>query len=154
MYKSELVNLHSIKWEITRNFPLFWMTQPKSRSFSFFIGLSAKKRTFYRIFSTSSLALKSSQYYLLRNSRILNCINFVTEFHSNPTVFFKIMKNLKSAFVIGANMWKNKPNVTDWVTKWIFSTSSLAWKESVPKCLINFDEPKGGIDNYFFKNWF
>jgi hypothetical protein len=31
----------------------------------------------------------------------------------NPTVFFKIMKNLKSAFVVGANMLKNKPNVTD-----------------------------------------
>jgi hypothetical protein len=49
------------------------------------------------------------------NSRILNWINFVTEFYSNPTIFFKIMKNLKSAFVVGANMWKNKPNVTDWV---------------------------------------
>ena len=66
-------------------FPLFWMMQPKSRSFSFFIGFSAqKKRTFY----------------------------------------------------------------------WIFSTSSLVWKESVSKCLIIFDEPKGGVDNFFFKKWF
>ena len=82
MYQSYLVNLRSIKWEITRNFPLFWMMQPKSRSFSFVIGLSAKKRTFYLIFST---------------------------------------------------------------------ISSLVWKESVPKCLIIFDEPKGGVNNLFFK---
>jgi hypothetical protein len=36
---------------------------------------------------------------------------------------------------------------------WIFSTSSLVWKESVPKCLIIFDEPKGGVDNFFWKKW-
>jgi hypothetical protein len=63
---------------------------------------------------------KSSQYYLLWNSRILNWINFVTELYSNPTVFFKIVKNLKSAFVVGANMWINKPNVTDYVSVLFF----------------------------------
>jgi hypothetical protein len=32
-----------------------------------------------------------------------------------------------------------------------FIEYSLVWKESVPKCLIIFDEPKGGVDNLFFK---
>ena len=73
--------INCIKWEITRNLTSY----EKSRSFSFFIGLSAKeKRTFY----------------------------------------------------------------------WIFSISSLVWKESVQKCLIIFDEPKGGVDNFVFKKWF
>ena len=66
-----------------------------------------------------------------RNSRILNWINFVTVY---PTVFFKIMNNLKSAFVVGAIMWKNKPNVTDWVTWVYYSFNTIHASSTICAC--------------------
>jgi hypothetical protein len=64
--------------------------------------------------------------YLIESTLSLNSIVIL--------VFFKIMKNLKSAFVVGANMWKNKPNVTDWVndhlSAWLGTGTSIKMLQS------------------------
>jgi hypothetical protein len=69
---------------------------------------------------------------------------------------YSIMQ-LKLRFSLKKNVITCNIAATKRTFYWIFSTSSLFWKESVPKCLIIFDEPKGGVDNFyndsFWKLW-